>query len=91
MADDVTLTKLNQIVDLLMSGGLRNILRNPLDVVAAGGCDYRCDCNHSYCVCRGSVSKSVAEQVSYPEFMRMREERIKELRQQLSELETKDH
>ncbi|MDQ3668010.1 MAG: hypothetical protein M3410_15840 [Acidobacteriota bacterium] len=86
---DVVLAKLNQVVDLLgaiQAGRLRDVVTPGLEV-AAGGCDYRCDCNHSYCGCRGSVSKRVLEQVSFPEFLQIREERIKDLREQLAGLE----
>ena len=86
---DVLLAKLNQVSDLLgaiQAGRLRDVVIPGADV-ATGGCDYRCDCNHSYCGCRGSISKRVLEQVSFPEFLQIREERIKDLREQLAGLD----
>ena len=91
MADETTITKLNQIVDLLgalTAGRLKDSVILPGS--KAAGCDYLCDCNHSYCACRGSITSRVLEQISYPEFIRIREERMKELREQLEQLEAPD-
>lgn len=81
--------RLNDVADVLAAltvDRLRGVLGGGLEAPLAG-CDYNCDCNHSYCTCRGSVSKGMIDRVSFPEFLALREQRVKDLREQLEALD----
>ncbi len=83
------LVNLNEVVRLLeavSSGRLRDVLTPPAEALAQ--CDYLCDCHHRYCTCHGSLTAAAIDRVSYPEFMKMREQRLTELRAELKELES---
>ncbi len=79
---------LNAIVDLV--GALRTA---SLATVIGGGiaaradCDVRCGCNSVNCECRGSVSKAIIDELSFPEVERLRTQRIADLRRQLEAME----
>jgi hypothetical protein len=82
---------LNEVADVLSAmtvEKLRSMLVGvrPLEPLAT--CDYHCECNHTYCTCRGSVSKALGDRISYPEFLAIRERRMRELKEQLTSLET---
>ena len=83
----VSLNEVTNLLSALRSDELRQILgRGGL----AADCDIRCGCNTRDCGCHGSVSSSIIDEVSFPEFQRMREERVAELKAQLSRLEATD-
>ena len=81
------LVQLNDVKDLvsaLRSGGLADLLKG----IGSGleKCDYDCGCNQSMCGCRGSISKAGLDEISYPEFLAMRERRLADLREQIEQL-----
>jgi hypothetical protein len=90
-ADRVQPVALNEITNLL--GALRTpLLREVLVQLRPGnpvaGCDSECICRGGMCGCNAIVSSyEKFDLVSLPEYQRLREERIKELREALSRLE----
>lgn len=92
-SDDSMIAKLNEVSEMLSaltSGRLRELI-NPgarrFDQVA--GCTANCDCKGGYCGCNASVTASERfGQISYPEFMQLREARMKELQEELTRLES---
>ena len=88
MADEASqVVSINDVLELVSRIQSRGGLSRALGASPVAGCDYDCSCNHSMCGCRGSVSAHELDLVSLPEFERLRANRIKELRAQLSELE----
>lgn len=81
------LNDVSMLLDALKSGDFAKIVAGKGGVSPLAGCDYLCDCNHSYCGCRGSVSKQDFDMVSFPEFMKLREVRLAELKQQIESLD----
>jgi hypothetical protein len=78
---------LNEIVDILgalRSGNLSTVIGG---LAAHPDCDVRCGCNSVDCECRGSVSSTFIDEVSFPELQALRAERIATLRRQLEEAE----
>ena len=90
MADQKAVTnllaKLNEVADLvsaLRGGNLGAVLKGS----PVAGCDYHCGCNDSYCRCNGSVKSQGMDAVSFPEFLKIREERLAELRREMQALD----
>jgi hypothetical protein len=89
--EDRLMVKLNEITDMLSAittGRIREII-NP---VAAGTspfpCNANCDCKGGYCACNARVSKSERfGNISFAEFLELREARMNELRLELASLE----
>jgi hypothetical protein len=89
--EDNMIAKLNEVTDLLsaLSSGRLRALVNPVtrfDQVA--GCTGNCDCKGGYCGCNASVTALERfGNISYPEFLELREARMKELKAELARLE----
>jgi hypothetical protein len=82
---------LNDVADLitnLRSGDLRAAVLGSAVASLRPDCDARCGCNTRDCNCNGNVSKKILDDISFPEFQRMRQQRMTELREQLARLES---
>ena len=92
MPDEVTMAKLNEVTDLLAalsSGRLRELINPTRRFDQVAGCTGNCDCKGGYCGCNSSVTASERfGQLSYPEFLEMREARMTELKNELGRLES---
>jgi hypothetical protein len=80
-------TSINNITALvasLRSGTLHDLLRPGGDVA---DCTNNCECKTRYCGCDSVVASREWEELTYPEFLQMRERRIDELRGRLRALE----
>ena len=78
---------LNDIpISILNSKNLKAVIK---DLIADRlDCDDRCNCKYDNCECRGHVSKeSIFEDLSLPEFNKLREKRIAELQSRLRQLQ----
>ena len=84
----VSLNEVSKVLAALSSGELRAQL-GLIGGGLAADCDVRCGCNSRDCACHGSVSSSFIDEVSFPEFERMRAQRIEDLKAQLGRLESK--
>jgi hypothetical protein len=80
----IALNELGKLISEITSAELRAGLAPGL---GAADCDVRCGCNTRDCGCHGSVTSSFVDEVSDPEFQRMRQDRIDQLKAQLSRLE----
>jgi len=49
----------------------------------AGSCDTLCNCNHSYCVCRGPVQDPAHHALPIHDFLAQQEGRLRDLRIEL--------
>jgi len=81
----VALNEVGQLITALQSGELRAQLR--LIAGLAADCDIRCGCNTRDCACNGAVSSRFFDEVSLPEFERVQQARIADLKAQLARLE----
>ena|SRR5258705_12286289 len=81
-----TLNEAMDVLGALKSGGLGRLIGNGVNP-RAGGCDYLCDCNQSMCGCRGTVKSSAMDTISFPEFLKIREERLVELKREVQALD----
>jgi hypothetical protein len=90
-SDELVIAKLNEVSDLLTalsSGRIRDIINPARRFEQVAGCTANCDCKGGYCGCNSSVTASERfGQLSYPEFLQLRESRIAELRAELALLE----
>jgi hypothetical protein len=80
-------TSINDITALvasLRSGALHDLLRPGGDVA---DCTNHCECKGLMCGCNNIVSGREWEELTYPEFLQMRQRRIDELRGRLRALE----
>jgi hypothetical protein len=87
-----TMTSLNDLAALvssLKSGPLRELVSTLGGGAAAADCSYHCVCVNSMCGCNSSVSKTSIEDISFPDFLKMREVRMRDLKSRLEALE--DH
>jgi hypothetical protein len=87
-SDPQNAVALNDTVDLmrlLTDGTLFRLLNQPRALAASCGTD--CTCNDSMCTCRGTRTPLEAEAMSPAELDTLRNERIEQLRRQLSEVE----
>jgi hypothetical protein len=82
-----TLNETIDILNALKSGGLGRLIGGARGAAATDGCQYDCGCNQSMCGCRGSIKSSVMDTVSFPEFMKIREERLAELKREMQQLD----
>jgi hypothetical protein len=85
------IVKLNEVSDLigaLRSGTLRAVLAKLRPGVLVAGCDSECGCRGGMCGCNGVVSaRERFTDISFPEFLEMRDQRIKELKRELASLD----
>lgn len=90
-SDDVMIAKLNEVTELLSvlsSGRLRELINPARRFDQVAGCTGNCDCKGGYCGCNASVTASERfGQLSYPEFIQLREARMSELKSELARLE----
>jgi hypothetical protein len=91
MADEVLIAKLNEVVDVLAalsSGRIRELVNPATRFDQVAGCTANCDCKGGYCGCNASVTASERfGAISYPEFLELREARVRELQAELKRLE----
>ena len=80
----VSLNEVTSLITALKSSELRAVLGA---AGLAADCDVRCGCNSRDCGCHGSVSSSFIDEVSDPEFQKMRQQRIADLKTQIARLE----
>ena len=82
-----SINDINELVTALRSGALREIVSR-----VSGGtlkdCSGYCECVNRMCGCNNSVSREAFTPYSYPEFLELREARMRELKAQLDALET---
>jgi hypothetical protein len=83
----VSLNDVSKLLAALSSGDLRAQL-GLLGAGLAADCDVRCGCNSRDCGCHGSVSAGFIDEVSLPEFERMRAQRVEDLKAQLARLKS---
>ena len=81
----VSLNDVSRLLTALTSGDLRDQLG--LASAARADCDIRCGCNTRDCECNGSKTSALIDEVSFPEFEKMRAQRVDELKAQLGRLE----
>jgi hypothetical protein len=83
----VSLNEVSNFVEAITGSNLKDLIVKA-GVGAFAQCSTHCDCNNRYCACRGSVTSATAgDLVSFPEFLELKEERIRELQHQLKLLE----
>jgi len=90
--DDKVMAKLNEVTDMLAaisSGQIREMINPGSRFEQVAGCTAACDCKGGYCGCNAGVTASERfGNISYPEFLELREARMKQLRLELAGLET---
>ena len=90
MSEEKILAQLNEVSSMLRqitSGQLKDILGGG-GALQAVGCTGNCDCRGGYCGCNASVTAYERfGNVSFPEFLEMREARMRELKAELNSLE----
>ena len=80
----MNVVSLNEVIDLLSSGGLRAALAGGGAELRARGCtDVDCGCNNIRCGCRGTDLPNAVLSVS--DFVVLRQQRLNELKRQMSE------
>lgn len=85
--DRPSMVSLNEILDLLGSVSGENLrMRLAAAKNSRFGCDTDCGCHNYYCACHGTVEAGPANFTSVTEFLRLRESRVAELREQLNRL-----
>jgi hypothetical protein len=91
MSDDKIMAQLNdisQMLERITSGQLKEFLKPDLAGNRLEGCTGNCDCKGGYCGCNSSVTAFERfGAMSYPEFLQIREARIRELQQELRALD----
>jgi hypothetical protein len=89
--NETLMAKLNEVSDLLAAisaGRLREIIGAGRRFDQVAGCTANCDCKGGYCGCNASVTASERfGTISFPEFLQMREARMRELQAELAQLE----
>lgn len=87
--DETILARLNEVADLLgaaKAGTLRDLLGQSRGT-RGGSCSVDCDCNLSFCSCRGEVNSFARiDQISHAEFIARRQELLRELKAQMERL-----
>ncbi|MFC3885579.1 hypothetical protein ACFOU2_19745 [Bacillus songklensis] len=81
--------ELNEVIDVIKALNDRGLLKlSDDDAKARDGCTRLCSCNLQMCGCHGTVSKlRDSDTLNFDEFLELRKERLKFLKQELQDLE----
>jgi hypothetical protein len=80
---------LNEVIDLLGALKAGNLGRLIAGGTGAryGTCETDCSCNFSMCGCRGLIQSTGRVTINFHDFMKLREERLAELKREMQSLE----